>query len=556
MKNIVLERMGNFIGNLNINDLEQLKQIMDSLSLYFPISISCKDGKILMANQSFIENTGYSLKELKGRTHAVIKHKDTPFETYTDMWTILLAKKDYFGVIKNQHKNGSALWHAQIVKAILDDKGDIAYFFSFRIDISETIKMQHRLSLKNEYDEDTHLQKNSVLKKAIVSNEQGFLAIFGIDNFYEYANIFGEEFSKKLLKNFARRLNFSCANFDCYSLNEHNLFAMYTPIYKNEVVDKKNMKAQLLNIKKELLRPYKINGADFNIGVNIGVAYGEQNELEQHARFAYESANERNLEILYYEENMNLKLKMFQRNNELLNEIKMNIEKDNFILHYQPIFNTKIGKVDKYECLVRMINRLGDLSYPDSFMGIAKAAKHYNDITKIVINKAFEMFEDRSEYFSINISYEDIKEQEMKDFIIKKVKAFKEPQRVIFELLEDEDTMKYFDEVNKFFKALKKYGVRIAIDDFGTGYSNITNVLNMNIDIIKIDGSIIKDIHDEGTKHMIEGIINMANKRGIEVVGEFVEDEQTMDILTSLGICWVQGYHIGKPSAQLVGHKV
>lgn len=190
---------------------------------------------------------------------------------------------------------------------------------------------------------------------------------------------------------------------------------------------------------------------------------------------------------------------------------------------------------------------------PNAFLPIAKQSRHYNKITRIVINKAFEFFKDKKDIsFSINISFEDIKDEDFVKFLFNKLKKcdINLRQRVIFEILEDEDVMNSFEFVNNFFKKIRTFGCKIAIDDFGVGYSNISNILSMDIDIIKIDGAIIRKIDE--AEDMIKGIVQMSNKKGIQIIGEFVEDQKKYDTIKKLNFHGGQGYFIGKPDTQLV----
>jgi len=105
-----------------------------------------------------------------------------------------------------------------------------------------------------------------------------------------------------------------------------------------------------------------------------------------------------------------------------------------------------------------------------------------------------------------------------------------------------------FEEVSAFIEMMKNLGCKIAIDDFGTGYSNFAYLMRLNVDFIKIDGSIIKNIDtDENSKIVTELIVSFAKRQNIETIGEFVYKEEIFDILKDIGIDYSQGYYLGKP---------
>ncbi len=102
----------------------------------------------------------------------------------------------------------------------------------------------------------------------------------------------------------------------------------------------------------------------------------------------------------------------------------------------------------------------------------------------------------------------------------------------------------------KFIDDVKKLGVKIAIDDFGAGYSNFERLVNYQPDILKIDGCLIRDIETNSySLSVVKTIVAFAKEQNIQIVAEFVENENIFDILNNLGIEYSQGYHFGKPAA-------
>jgi EAL domain-containing protein (putative c-di-GMP-specific phosphodiesterase class I) len=104
-----------------------------------------------------------------------------------------------------------------------------------------------------------------------------------------------------------------------------------------------------------------------------------------------------------------------------------------------------------------------------------------------------------------------------------------------------------------FVKTIKSKGGKIAIDDFGSGYSNFMHIINLDIDILKIDGSIVKRINDdEDSYKIVQTIVNFARNLNIKVVAEFVFNEEIYIKVKELGIDYTQGYHIGEPKPDLI----
>jgi EAL domain-containing protein (putative c-di-GMP-specific phosphodiesterase class I) len=119
--------------------------------------------------------------------------------------------------------------------------------------------------------------------------------------------------------------------------------------------------------------------------------------------------------------------------------------------------------------------------------------------------------------------------------------------RIIFEILESEGIDDY-QHLSNFIKNMKSHGCKIAIDDFGSGYSNFAHILNLDIDILKLDGSLIRNLtNDERTVRIVETIVNFSKQAGIQTIAEFVCDEEVYNSVKQLGIDYSQGYYTGKP---------
>ncbi len=205
------------------------------------------------------------------------------------------------------------------------------------------------------------------------------------------------------------------------------------------------------------------------------------------------------------------------------------------------------NEIEKYETLVRIVKPSGEVLSPMEFLDVAKATRLYPHITRTMIAKAFEIFKNKKESFSVNLSVEDILDEHTRAFVLGMLGGYGISDRVIFEILESEGIENYGD-VSEFLTAAKKFGVKIAIDDFGTGYSNFEHLAKLNVDIIKIDGSLIRNIDTNSNSEIIvETIVSFAKKLGMQSVAEFVHSKEVYDKIKKIGIDYAQGYLLGKP---------
>lgn len=169
-----------------------------------------------------------------------------------------------------------------------------------------------------------------------------------------------------------------------------------------------------------------------------------------------------------------------------------------------------------------------------------------------MIRKSFEVFEKNDLDFSINLTREDILSDELKPYLWASVHQYNVQKRLILEIVESEG-IKDIDAISEFLNKAKNCGCRLAIDDFGTGYSNFEYLIKLDATYIKIDGSIIKNIHKEdGAMDVIKAIVTFAKARGMKTVAEFVSSKEIFDSVCALGIDYSQGYYIGEPKPQIV----
>lgn len=165
-----------------------------------------------------------------------------------------------------------------------------------------------------------------------------------------------------------------------------------------------------------------------------------------------------------------------------------------------------------------------------------------------MIEKSFSKFADSSYEFSINLTVEDILNEELNEFLFRKIDEYKVSNKLVIELVESEKITTY-DPVYEFISKIKKKGCKVAIDDFGSGYSNFEYLVKIDADYVKIDGSIVKRIlDDENSVEIIKSILNFCRKMDIKVVAEFISDEKLQAKVIELGISYSQGYYIGMPS--------
>ncbi|CAA6813582.1 MAG: diguanylate cyclase/phosphodiesterase (GGDEF & EAL domains) with PAS/PAC sensor(s) [uncultured Sulfurovum sp.] len=228
-------------------------------------------------------------------------------------------------------------------------------------------------------------------------------------------------------------------------------------------------------------------------------------------------------------------------NKHVVTMVEEAISTSNIISYFQPIVDNKTLEIIKYESLLRLIDEHENIISPYLFLEDIKDLKCYLQVTLMVL-------EDTNASISINISMSDILNKKINKKVFELLEIYKDQShRITFELLEDEQSKK-INLIRNFITQIRAYNVQIAIDDFGVGYSNFERIMQYKPDIIKIDGSLIKNIvSDDYSKNMIEAIVMFAKKENILSIAEYVENKEIFDIISALGVDCSQGYYFGKP---------
>jgi diguanylate cyclase (GGDEF)-like protein len=265
--------------------------------------------------------------------------------------------------------------------------------------------------------------------------------------------------------------------------------------------------------------------------------------------FALKQARINKKPYYIYDKSINLNEK-YSENIKMANKIKKALKEDRIIPYYQAIIDNKTKKVVKYEALVRLID--GDkVISPFFFLDISKKIRLYNQITKAVVRHSFKKFSHNEFDFSINLTIDDIANKDTIDYIFEQLEVYDVKDRLIFEITETEE-IKNYDILIDFIKKAQAMGIKIAIDDFGTGYSNFNYMIKLTPDIIKIDGSMIKNIeHNKDSQILTKLIVNSVKEMKMKMVAEFVENKEIFEIIKEMGIDYSQGYYFSQPKEDL-----
>ncbi len=403
--------------------------------------------------------------------------------------------------------------------------------------------VRNELILQYYTDNLTSLPNLYRLRSDIEEKDEFTLIVLNIDNFKILNDFYGFVVGDFILESVARKLRITLKYENIYRIASDEFAILLDKKFK--FYDLKEYLDDLVAKLSHLSFSYSAT----KIYVDLTFASASTSTPENifsKVNMALKYAKEKLLKFWIYEDGMNMGDE-YEKNLKFAVKIREALNNSRLIPYFQPILDNKTDKIVKYEALSRLMDSEGIIHAPQSFIPASKKIKVYDKITKIVIKKTFEIFKDLDFEFSINLSFEDIINQDIYNFILKMLEDTNMGNRVTFELLESEK-VDDFQKVLHFFHEIKRYGGKVAIDDFGSGFSNFSYLTRINPDFIKIDGSLIKNVDvDKNSYTVVETIVDFAKKMGIKTVAEYVHSSTVLSTVKSLDIDYSQGFFIDKP---------
>ena len=235
------------------------------------------------------------------------------------------------------------------------------------------------------------------------------------------------------------------------------------------------------------------------------------------------------------------------------NRVLKGLEEDRFELYFQPIASVLNGEVHHFETLVRMRDDNGQIHSPGAFIPAAEQFGLIGRVDREIVRKAIYHIATLPDAlgqvgFSINLSGLSVGENELLELIENCLEETAlDPARITFELTETA-ACENMSQAAEFLGRIRQLGCRIALDDFGVGFSSFSYLKHLHTDMLKIDGSFIRDIADNKEDQLfVKALVDVARGMGVRTIAEFVESEAAFRLLQRLGVDYVQGYFIGRP---------
>ncbi|GGD32711.1 REC domain-containing phosphodiesterase [Malaciobacter pacificus] len=421
------------------------------------------------------------------------------------------------------------------------------------IDVAKLLQVMSQSLLYHELkdlyiDKLTNLPNRNKLKKELDENHVELMALIDIDEFSTINDLFGEENGDIILADLANKLKNFLDNkkFTIYRI-EADKFAIVANEHEQNLDEFVEICRDFADkIEKESLY---IQDNEIDINLTIGIAKGDGSRAFKYSQRVINYARSKLQRIMVYNEAFKIQ-QSFEENIKWVKQLKTGFRENLFQAYFQSIVDTKTKETYKYEALIRYITKDGQEISPFNFLDVAKRTKLYPNIIKIILQDSFKLIKEKNKRVSVNISFDDIANEETTKFIYESLEQNREyTDRLEFEILESEE-ISDFNEVSKFISNIKKFDCIVGVDDFGAGYSNFNLLTLLDIDFVKIDGSLIESINtSKDLEIIVSTIANFSKEFGVKTVAEYVSNEDIYNKIKELNIDYCQGYYFDKPSS-------
>ena len=241
---------------------------------------------------------------------------------------------------------------------------------------------------------------------------------------------------------------------------------------------------------------------------------------------------------------------------EWLGRVQHALREDAFELYCQPVAPLASDRwPTHYEILLRLRDDDGELLLPSRFIPAAERYQMMPQVDRWVIQSTLQTLGESwkpiarsGSIFCMNLSGQSLTNTGFLAFVAEEVeRSGVDADKICFEITETA-AITNIDEATSFIGALQDMGCRFALDDFGAGLSSFGYLKVLPVDYLKIDGSFVREVaNDEVSLSMVEAICQIGKTMGLQTIAEFVENEETIDVLRRTGVDYVQGFHLGRP---------
>jgi diguanylate cyclase (GGDEF)-like protein/PAS domain S-box-containing protein len=459
-------------------------------------------------------------------------------------------------------KNGDVIWVSENARAVVDANGNVHAYEGMLADITERKLYQARIEQQANYDTLTGLANRSLLQDRLQQSmlacstygSRLAVAFIDLDRFKFINDSLGHHVGDELLKCVANRLISCVRDIDTVARLGGDEFVL---LISDQAGSPDSLGKMMERILAVVAEPWLIEQGEFNVTASVGVARypddgADAQTLLKHADSAMYRAKDRGGNSVQFFTN-DLNVQMIE-NLEMESKLRRALERDQFLLHYQPRIDLSSGACLGAEALIRWQVSPQEIISPRRFIPLAEETGLIVPIGRWVLetacrqNKAWQDMGLAPMVVSVNVSARQFHQDDFVQTVVAVLKNTGLEARYLEIELTESMVMHDAEKLVAMLDELKRIGVQMSVDDFGTGYSSLSYLKRFPVDRLKIDRSFVQDLmSDSDDATIVRTIIALGHNLGLLIVAEGVETGEQSDFLRQNGCDEAQGYLFGRP---------
>ena len=524
------------------------------------------EGNWLYLNSACINLYGYSADEMIGKPVSEFQSPDYAEQDDKTFARIKEGQDLYQYETVHINREGRDIHLSFNARALFDDNGNLLRITGTARDITETREYQRQLSYQAEHDALTGLynrrffqaEMDRVIARIARSAETAGLLYVDLDQFKYINDTLGHAAGDRLLIEISQLLSSNARDGDLLARFGGDEFTLL--LYDIEAINLEQVAENFRSLFDDFIFYNQGNG--FSISCSIGAALiddeTETSEMAMsHADLACNVAKTRGRNCVNIYRPQDRDEQGMADDMGWAARVRDMIDNDKFILAYQPIISTDRLHTRGYELLLRMPTNDGQIILPGGFMPAAERFGLIHSLDRWMVKKTIRTLASMHESgnytnFCINLSDRCHEDEELLTLIENEINAHSIDAKYISFEISETAIITNLNQATAFIRQLRTLGCGCTLDDFGSGFCSFGYLKDLPIDTLKIDGAVISEIASNPVdRALVESMNNIAHVMGMVTVAECVEDEQTMSILTEIGIDFVQGHFIARPASDI-----
>ncbi len=518
------------------------------------------DHPIIYVNPAFERISGYTLEEVLGKNCRFLQGEDRDQPDLKKLRALIHEESEGRVVLRNYHKSGKLFWNELYLSPVRDHQGKVTHLVGMLNDITEARNYQNELERRATHDLLTGLANRGLLMdrlqlaaiQAKRRSQKVAVLFIDLDGFKLINDGYGHAVGDQVLKLTANRLSASVREGDTVGRLGGDEFV----IVLNDQHRIEDISDAVSRIMESVLRPIPVQNHDLSLTCSIGISVcpddGEEaGVMLKYADIAmYKAKEEGKNTSRFYTRGMN---DTITSKITLTNNLRRALERNEFLLHYQPLVDLQTGAVLGAEALIRWQHPEFGLIAPSQFLPMAEESRQIVHIGKWVINTACVQSiafakAGLSPLMSVNLSARQLRDPALLLLLRDALGTSGLPAQSLELEITESMVMEDLESGLEILNQIKGLGIRLAMDDFGTGYASLSHLKRFPIDRLKIDKTFVQGVTtDRNDAALVRAIITLAHNLDVKVVAEGVETREQHDFLSNAGCDQAQGYLYGRP---------